>query len=58
MTMDEALRISKEVRQQGGRAEEWLCHKCRWEQMSRTAVILNYGDPREIVRELQQDIEP
>jgi hypothetical protein len=46
-TMAWAMKISSEVRELGGEAEEKLRHKCRWEQMSRTAVILEWGDPRE-----------
>ena len=42
-----AREVSTEVRKQGGEAEERLAAKCRWEAMSRTAVILEWGDPRE-----------
>jgi len=45
--MDWALRVSREVAAEGGPAEEELCHKCRWEGMTRTGVILEWGDPRE-----------
>ena len=43
---DEAMLISEEVRKEGGVAEQRLKDKCQWEHMSRTAVILNWGDPR------------
>lgn len=51
MNQDEALNLSRllsdgetaELRA----AEEHLAAKCRHEQMSRTAVLMNWGDPRE-----------
>lgn len=43
---DEILKIEKEVRDQGGEPEKRLRDKCNWEQMSRTAVIRIWGDPR------------
>ena len=46
-TMEWALRVSREVREEGGEAEERLCAKCRWEHMIRTAVIMEWGDPRD-----------
>lgn len=46
MKMKKALKISREVAQENGAAEKWLRHKCRWEQQSRTAIIVGYGDPR------------
>ena len=39
-------KISKEVREENGEAEQKLSHKCNWEHMTRTAVIMQYGDPR------------
>jgi hypothetical protein len=47
MTDHEAMRINDEVRAKGGKAEELLRAKCRWERMSRLAVIKEWGDPRE-----------
>lgn len=47
LSIQEAGRISMEVRQEGGVAEEKLCEKCRWEKLSRLAVIIEWGDPRE-----------
>jgi hypothetical protein len=46
LAMNAALEISRQVRVEGGMAEESLCAKCKWEHMSRTEVIINYGDPR------------
>ena len=54
MTMIEALAINRAVRDGGGKAEEWLRDKCNWEQRSRTSIIREYGDPRNIVRELEE----
>lgn len=42
----ELLRIEREVREENGEAEQRLREKCRWERMSRTAVIREWGDPR------------
>ena len=47
LSIQEAVRISREVAIDGGAAEIKLCEKCRWEKMSRTAVIIEWGDPRE-----------
>jgi hypothetical protein len=47
MTLQDARRVSKEVSTVGGRAEELLRAKCRWEQMTRLAVLMEWGDPRE-----------
>lgn len=55
MTMKEAIRISREVKEENGEAEEWLRHKCNWEAMSRTAVIFGWGDPRDVVRRLAEE---
>jgi hypothetical protein len=40
------LTISREVRKKNASAEKRLRAKCRWEHMSRTAVINEWGDPR------------
>ncbi len=45
-TVKWALQIADEIEEAGGEAEERLRDKCRWEQRSRTAVILEWGDPR------------
>lgn len=42
-----ATKVSQQVRKEDGKAEQWLRAKCTWEQRSRTAIILDYGDPRE-----------
>lgn len=42
----DALRISKEVRKEDSDAEHELRAKCKWEHMTRMAVILEWGDPR------------
>lgn len=44
--MRELMRISRELWEQGGEYEERLRAKCRWEAMTRTAVIAEWGDPR------------
>lgn len=46
ITMEEALKISLELYDSGTEAEERLRAKCNWEQMTRTAVIIEWGDPR------------
>ena len=46
LTVPEAAKISREIHKAGGEAEERLVAKCRWEAMSRLAVILEWGDPR------------
>ena len=51
MNIKEALKISKAVRSENGNAEVWLKHKCRWEQQSRTAIIMGYGDPRTMLQD-------
>jgi hypothetical protein len=46
-TMEWAMRVSKELSEGfDTAAEERLRAKCAWERMSRTAVILEWGDPR------------
>lgn len=45
-TREWATRVSREIKVEGGEAEEKLAAKCRWEHMTRTAVILEWGDPR------------
>ena len=42
-----ALRISSEIYAADGKVEEALRAKCNWEHMTRMAVILEWGDPRE-----------
>ena len=46
MTMTEALRISREIYSAGGPVEDALKAKCNWEHMTRSAVIMEWGDPR------------
>lgn len=46
LTMEWALRRSKELFQgRDPKAEELLRHKCNWEGMTRTDVLIVYGDP-------------
>lgn len=51
MNINEALGLSRLLAQGGTDelrdAQERLTAKCRHEQMSRTAVLMNWGDPRE-----------
>ena len=42
-----ALNLSGKLYREGGVAEARLQAKCRREQMSRTAVLLEWGDPRD-----------
>ena len=46
MEVPEAIRIlSKEIHQENGKREELLRAKCRWEDMSRSFILIQYGDP-------------
>ena len=51
MNMEQALSLSRLLRYGGSgalnAAEARLAAKCRHEQMSRTAVLMNWGDPRD-----------
>lgn len=47
LSIQDAIRISQEVYDENGEAEKKLCERCRWEKMSRPAVIIEWGDPRE-----------
>jgi hypothetical protein len=42
-----AIALSKELYRAGGPAEAALRAKCNWEHMSRSAVIMEWGDPRQ-----------
>lgn len=46
MTFEKARQISKVLWNSNSAAEEKLRAKCRWEHMARTAVIMEWGDPR------------
>ncbi len=46
MTFEEARALGKEITKRP-KDEEKLIHKCRWEQMSRPAVLMEYGDPKD-----------
>lgn len=48
-----ALALSRESRELNGKAEEWLRHKCNWEHMTRTGVILEW--PGEVEKLLVKD---
>ena len=41
----EILALSKDIMEENSIREERLKAKCRWEHMSRTAVLGEYGDP-------------
>ena len=45
-TMEWAIEVSGTLWESGTEAEELLRVKCQREHMSRTAVILEWGDPR------------
>ena len=47
MSNEEALEISRLLYQPDEPADKLLRAKCQWEHMTRMAVILKYGDPRE-----------
>ena len=42
---EEIKALSREIREENGRREELLGHKCNWEHMTRWAVLREYGDP-------------
>ena len=44
--MKRLMQLSQEVKRESGEPEQRLRGKCRWERMSRTAVIREWGDPR------------
>ena len=46
ISMKQALKINAQVCRKGGWDEERLREKCKWEHMTRTAVIMEFGDPR------------
>ncbi len=46
MSMERALEISKKLREKDGELEEMLCAKCNWEHMTRTAVLREWGHPK------------
>lgn len=39
--------VSQAVKEENGEAEKRLGEKCRYEQRTRSAIINEYGDPRE-----------
>jgi len=46
MKVPEAIRtLGGEILREGGEREMLLRAKCRWEQMTRSAVLMRYGDP-------------
>lgn len=45
LVCDKALRLSEEIRNEAGDRDLKLRHKCRWEQMTRAAILKEYGDP-------------
>ena len=46
LSINRALKISEDVWLEGKKAESLLQMKCLKEKMSRTEVILKWGDPR------------
>ena len=42
---EEIKSLSREIREENGKREELLKHKCNWERMTRSAVLRVYGDP-------------
>jgi len=44
---DKILELSREIKEENGQREEMLCAKCRWEQRTRSAILMEYGDPVE-----------
>ena len=47
MTIEQAQGMSRTLWKSGTEAEERLRAKCRWEHMTRLAVLVEWGDPRE-----------
>lgn len=45
LVCEKALRLSEEIRNEAGVRDTKLRDKCRWEQMTRAAVLKEYGDP-------------
>lgn len=41
----EILELSHKIRDENGKRDELLRAKCNWEQMTRCAVLREYGDP-------------
>lgn len=42
---EEILALNREIREENGRRENLLRHKCNWERITRCAVLREYGDP-------------
>ena len=47
---DSIVKLGKELFDENGPAEEWLCHKCNWERRSRPSILMDYGDPRKTIK--------
>ena len=43
----EISRLSQELRLENGEREKRLLAKCNWEQMTRSAILHEYGDPKD-----------
>jgi len=41
------MALSREILEENGEREQRLRDKCRWEHMTRSAVLAVYGDPGE-----------
>jgi len=39
------MRLSTQIREEGGLREEILAAKCNWERKTRAAVLMEHGDP-------------
>lgn len=50
ISIEEALRIAREIREENGEAEKWLKEKSDSELKSRTEIIKKYGDPRALIQ--------
>lgn len=42
---EDIMELGAEIHREHGQREELLRYKCRWEAMSRPAVLMAYGDP-------------
>ena len=45
LVCEPVLQLSAEIRKENGERETRLRAKCRWEQMFRSRVLKEYGDP-------------
>jgi hypothetical protein len=44
---EQVINLNREIHRENGERERRLREKCRWEHMTRSAVLAEYGDPGE-----------